>query len=127
MRFTRGIPDKNKFRRFAIRSLTIQNDYQALQEVVIRRYKDSKDIPDLVVLDGGKGQLNAVLKIFTGAPCVSLAKREELLFSVEHPEGIPLDVKTGYGKLLIALRDYAHHFAISYHRLLRHARYKKAL
>lgn len=122
IRFTDGKPDKNSFRRFIIKSLDRQNDYAALQEIIARRYEHG-DIPDLIVIDGGKGQLSAAKQILSHiAPntlCVSLAKKEELLFSSVHPEGYPLDVKTNHGALLIALRDYTHHFAISYHRLRR--------
>jgi len=123
IRFTHGKPDKSFFRRFAIKSLTQQNDYAALQEIVQRRYKSKNEYPDLIVIDGGKGQLNAVKHVLPNACIVSLAKQEEILFCKAYPEGIHLDVKTPVGKLFIALRDYAHHFAISYHRLKR----KKAL
>lgn len=119
VRFTGGKPDKNKFRRFKIQTLTQQNDYAALQEIVMRRYKDDADLPDLVLIDGGKGQRNAVLHLLKTVACISLAKREETIFSDSHPEGLKLSLQTEYGKLLIALRDYAHHFAISYHKLLR--------
>ncbi len=119
VRFTNGTPDKNKFRRFRIKTLDQQNDCAALQEIVFRRYKDADSMPDLILIDGGKGQLSAVQAVFPDALIASLAKREERLFSAMHPEGIVLDVKTAAGKQLIALRDYAHHFAISYHRLRR--------
>lgn len=119
IRFTNGKPDKNKFRRFKIKTLDQQNDYAALQEVVSRRYKNPEELPDLVLIDGGKGQRNAVLPLLQNTPCVSLAKKEELLFSDKYKEGLLLNVATNIGKLLISLRDYAHHFAISYHRLLR--------
>jgi excinuclease ABC subunit C len=115
IRFTNGIPDKNKFRRFKIR-LEQQNDYAALQEIVQRRYKDPAEIPDLILVDGGKGQLSAVREVLPHAQIVALAKREERVFSAATPEGIILDLQTPVGKLLIALRDYAHHFAISYHK-----------
>ena len=120
VRFTHGLPDKNNFRRFKIKTLDEQNDYAALQEIVSRRYRDEENLPDLVLIDGGKGQRSAVLPILPNTPCVSLAKREELLFSDYHKQGMPLDVKTPIGKLLLSLRDYAHHFAITYHRKLRH-------
>ncbi len=120
VRFVDGKPDKNKFRRFKIKTLEQQNDYAALHEIVSRRYKKGDDLPDLILIDGGKGQLNAVQHLYPQADFVSLAKREERLYSKKIPEGIKLDVKTDIGKLLIALRDYAHHFAISYHRLRRH-------
>lgn len=121
VRFTDGIPDKDKFRRFKIRSLKSHDDYAALREIVSRRYsgESGEDIPDLILIDGGKGQLSAVRGIVPRVPLMSLAKREERLFTSHHPEGIVLDYKTDHGKLLIALRDYTHHCAILYHKLLR--------
>jgi len=119
IRFTNGKPDKHKFRRFKIKSLNNQNDYAALQEIIIRRYKDLQDLPDLIVVDGGKGQLNMIQSILPQAVCAGLAKKEEHLYNKKFPDGIQLDIKTDIGKLLIALRDYAHHFAIDYHRLRR--------
>ena len=119
IRFTNGQPEKSCFRHFKIKTLTEQNDYAALQEIIQRRYKNKADIPDLIVIDGGKGQLSAAYHVLPNAPIVSLAKREETLYGPQFPDGIQLDVKNNVGKLLIALRDYAHHFAISYHRLKR--------
>lgn len=119
VRFTDGKPDKHMFRRFKIKTLNEQNDYAALQEIVQRRYKNTDNYPDLIVIDGGKGQLSAVQYVLPHAPLVSLAKREEILYGPQFPDGVRLDVHTSVGKLLIALRDYAHHFAISYHRLKR--------
>lgn len=78
------------------------------------------EIPDLIVIDGGKGQLNAVKAVLPNAQIISLAKREERIFMDRLPNGIVLDQKTELGSLFIALRDYAHHFAISYHRKRRH-------
>ena len=119
VRFTDGKPEKAMFRHFKIKTLTEQNDYAALQEIIQRRYKNNTDIPDLIVIDGGKGQLSAAQHVLPGAPLVSLAKREETLYGPQFPQGIRLDLQTNVGRLLIALRDYAHHFAISYHRLKR--------
>ena len=119
IRFTNGLPDKNNFRKFKIKTLTQQNDYAALQEIVRRRYTKPEQLPDIILIDGGKGQLNAVKKLFSGPVFVSLAKREETLFTPLHSQGIKLDIKTPVGQLLIALRDYAHHFAVSYHQVLR--------
>lgn len=119
VRFTNGKPDKHKFRRFKIKTLEKQNDYAALQEIVSRRYKDKQDIPDLILIDGGKGQLSAAQAVLPHAQMVSLAKKEERIFGTQVKEGIKLDIQTDAGKLLIALRDYAHHFAITYHRLRR--------
>lgn len=119
VRFTRGLPEKNKFRRFVVKSITQQNDYAALQEIVTRRYKDMQDIPDLILIDGGKGQLNAIATVLSNVPLASLAKREETIYTPHNQSGLILDLQTEVGRLLIALRDYAHHFAISYHRLKR--------
>jgi excinuclease ABC subunit C len=119
VRFTNGIPEKNKFRRFKIKTLTEQNDYAALQEIVTRRYRDPKELPDIVLIDGGKGQLHAAQKVLPNTLIISLAKREEVLFTPTTPHGIRLDLQTSVGRLIIALRDYAHHFAVSYHKLLR--------
>jgi excinuclease ABC subunit C len=119
VRFTEGRPDTQGFRRFKIRTLTTQNDYAALFEIVRRRYKNPLEKPDLVLIDGGKGQRNAVVPLLHETPCISLAKREEIIFSDNYPEGFGLDETTPIGKLLIYLRNYAHHFAINYHRTLR--------
>jgi excinuclease ABC subunit C len=119
IRFVHGVPDKNNFRRFRIKTLVEQNDYAALQEIVRRRYKNSAEIPDVVLIDGGKGQLSSVQKVLPNAFIISLAKREERLFTPLHPDGVTLDIQTEIGRVLIALRDYAHHFAISYHRTKR--------
>lgn len=120
VRFLHGIPDKNNFRRFKIKSIIEQNDYAALQEIVARRYRDPKDLPDIILIDGGKGQLSSIKKLVSNTVCISLAKKEETLFTEQHPiNGLKLDIQSNFGKLLIAVRDYAHHFAISYHKLLR--------
>jgi excinuclease ABC subunit C len=116
VRFTNGKPDKDQFRKFNITTITEQNDYAALQEIVARRYRDRTNLPDLVLIDGGKGQRNAVKHLLPETPCISLAKREETIYSDQYPEGVKIDTSTEIGRLLIALRDYAHHFAISFHR-----------
>lgn len=116
IRFLNGIPLKSKFRRFKIKSLVEQNDYAALQEIVSRRYRDPNELPDLILIDGGKGQLSAITQILSSRPIISLAKKEEKLFYYRYMDGLKLDQKSDVGRLLIAVRDYAHHFAISYHR-----------
>ena len=84
-----------------------------------RRYRDPQELPDIVMIDGGKGQLNAVKELFPTTPFISLAKREEILFTSNHPEGIHLDPQSSVGQILMYIRDYAHHFAVSYHKVLR--------
>jgi excinuclease ABC subunit C len=118
IRFKDGKPDKDKFRRFKIKTVEHQDDYACLREIVKRRYKNKSELPDLILIDGGKGQLNAVKDLFSEANFISLAKREETVFSVKIPEGKKLNLQTYAGQVLISLRDYAHHFAISYHRKL---------
>lgn len=119
VRFTNGQPEKKKFRHFNIKSINQQNDYAALHEIVQRRYKNG-DYPDLVLIDGGKGQRNAVRELIPDhVQLASLAKREERLFSVAHPEGVKLEQQNDGHRLLLQLRDYAHHFAITFHRLKR--------
>lgn len=133
IRFVAGVPEPSKFRHFKIRSLMHQNDYAALQEIVSRRYKyylqgvdaTEADLPDLVLIDGGKGQLSAVQEVLPEVPCVGLAKREETLFGLTYPDGRKLDIHHPEDKLLIAMRDYAHHFAINYHRLRRSKYFKR--
>lgn len=116
IRFTDGKPDKQNFRHFKIKTLSQQNDYAALHEIVSRRYKNEQDLPDLILIDGGKGQLNAVQALFPQTEFICLAKKEEMIFSNRIPNGKKLSLKTVVGQLLIALRDYTHHFAISFHR-----------
>jgi len=116
IRYVNGEPDKNSFRKFNIKTLDNQDDYAALQEVVKRRYRDKKNLPDLILIDGGKGQLSSVKKVLTGTPIISLAKREERVFSEIYPQGFVLDLHSSIGKLLTSLRDYAHHFAINHQR-----------
>lgn len=118
IRFTNGKPDKNKFRKFKLKTVHQNDDYASLREIVSRRYKDTLELPDLILIDGGKGQLNAVKDLFPDANFVSLAKREETVFSENFPDGKILNQATYAAQTLIALRDYAHHFAISFHRSL---------
>lgn len=118
IRFLGGQPDKNNFRRFKIKTVKAQDDYACLQEIVKRRYKNEKDLPDLILIDGGKGQLNAISTIMPKTETISLAKKEETIFSKRIPKGKKLNLQSYAAQLLISLRDHTHHFAISYHRKL---------
>lgn len=118
VRFSDGMPDKDKFRRFKIRTVEGQDDYASLREIVQRRYGFEHDLPDVILIDGGKGQLNAVQDLYPQAVFVSLAKREETIFSRSFPQGKVLDQTNYAAHIIIALRDYAHHFALSYHHVL---------
>lgn len=122
IRFLNGKADKKNFRHFTIKSLVEQNDYAALSEIVSRRYKKVEDFPDLILIDGGKGQLNATKHLAGPAEIISIAKGEnrkpglETIFFVQSDTTIDLDIHQAADRLLIQMRDYAHHFAISHHR-----------
>jgi excinuclease ABC subunit C len=116
IRFIDGKPAPDYFRKFEIKTVVGQDDYASLREVVMRRYRSKDELPDLVLIDGGKGQLSAVAGLIEGGEFASLAKREETIFSSRFPAGKVLKQELYVSQVLIALRDYTHHFAISYHR-----------
>jgi len=122
VRFTNGVPDHGGLRYFHIKTVDGSNDYASLQEIVQRRYASADDMPDLVVIDGGKGQLSAVTAVMgaflkeAGVDLVSLAKREETLYSEQFPEGKILKQDVIASRFICAVRDYAHWSAISFHR-----------
>jgi excinuclease ABC subunit C len=129
--FADGRPDKDEYRRFNIRTVEGPNDVASLEEVVRRRYgrllEDGHPLPDLIMVDGGKGQLGAAEKALaglnvSGVPLVAIAKREEILFTPDNREGIRLERTSPALKIIQALRDEAHRFAITAHRARREKR-----
>ena len=122
VRFLDGKPDKKNFRHFMIKSLVEQNDYAALAEIVARRYRKVENYPDLIIIDGGKGQLSATKHLAGPAEIISISKGEnrtvglETVHFIEKNTTIDLDIHQAADRLLLQIRDYAHHFAISYHR-----------
>jgi excinuclease ABC subunit C len=121
--FTNGKPDKNQYRRFKIKFVKGPNDYAMLKEVLFRRFKDTKKEfsrrkPDLLLIDGGKGQLDAALSIKkllgVDVAIASLAKREELVFFESFEEPIRLSRRSEVLKLLQRVRDESHRFAKGY-------------
>lgn len=122
VRFLNGKPDKRNFRHFNITSIIKQNDYAALAEIVARRYKKIENYPDLIIIDGGKGQLNATQHLAGPAEIISIAKDEnrkvgaETIFFPEKEKTMGVDIHQATDRLLLEIRDYAHHFAISHHR-----------
>jgi len=128
VRFVDGVPDRDAIRHFHIKTVEGNNDYASLQEIIVRRYKEQSDLPDLIVIDGGKGQLSAAREVLqpilegTTVDLVSLAKREETVFCSAYPEGKVLNSALVAHGSLVALRDYAHHRAISFHRQVRSKR-----
>jgi len=128
--FSNGVPDKSGYRRFRIRDVAGQDDYAMLREVVKRHYgKDGQTLPDLLVVDGGQGQLNVVLQALKeigqlSFPVVGLAKateqegrpvRDRLFFpGRKNPRFLPANAPGWL--LLLRLRDETHRFAVTYHR-----------
>jgi len=125
--FKGGAPNKDHYRRFKIRTVKGVDDFASMAEVVRRRYKrvmaDGERMPDLILIDGGKGQLHAaqaaMKEIGAKAPLASLAKRIEEVFMPGKEESIILAPNRPALHLLQRLRDEAHRFGITYHRLLR--------
>lgn len=124
--FYKGYPDKTKYRRYKIKyTEEAPNDYLMLQEVVKRRLKKIEEEPlaDIVLIDGGKGQLNVVLEVFKEyniePKCIlALAKEKEEIFIPKREMPIILPDNSPALHLLQQVRDEAHRFAVSYHRKL---------
>ena len=125
--FIDGRPYKDLYRRYRIRSVD-NDDYQAIREVVGRRYREAGQgqelYPDVILIDGGLGQLHAALEAFAGLDCkppmvISLAKKEELIHVQERAEPIKLGRDNAGLRLCQAIRDEAHRFAQHYHHILR--------
>jgi excinuclease ABC subunit C len=123
--FEKGRPKTAHYRRFRIKTVEGANDYAMLQEVLRRRFKRGEAasdtwgiMPDLVLIDGGKGQLNAARAVFdelkVTVPLASLAKENEEIFLPKRPKPIVLPKSSAGLHLLQQLRDEAHRFAISY-------------
>ena len=125
--FLNGKPDKNNYRRFRIKEVEGIDDFRMMAEVVKRRYRRLKNeraiFPDLIVIDGGKGQLSAAVQelrfLELELPIISLAKREEEVFLPTRRGPVVLARDSLALQLLQKVRDEAHRFAVSYHRLLR--------
>lgn len=128
--FVAGKPKKSDYRKFRLTSVAGSDDYGAMQEVLKRRYSGSLSkelpLPDLVVVDGGKGQVNAAFAVLDGAgldiPVIGLAKRLEEIFMPHARDPFNLPKTSPALKLLQRLRDEAHRFAVTYHRKLRRER-----
>lgn len=123
--FRNGSISKKDYRKYKIESAEGKpDDFKSMQEVVYRRYKDYEDLPSLVVIDGGKGQLSSALEVIRGLglhdlPVVGLAKREEEIFKPGCSESILLEKDSASLHLIQRIRDEAHRFAITFHRKLR--------
>lgn len=124
--FRNGLPDKNEYRRFNIKTVSGINDFASMKEVVSRRYKrllkDEAPLPQLIIIDGGKGQLNAAVEgleetgMMGKSTVVGLAKNEEEIFFPGDKESIKLDWNSEALKLIRRIRDEVHRFGITFHR-----------
>ncbi len=127
VQYRSGKPDKQNYRRFKIRTVEEIDDFAAIAEVIQRRYSRLKmkngEFPDLIIVDGGKGQLSAARteleRLGLDIPIIAIAKREEEIYipALAHP--LPVDRKETASLFVQEIRDEAHRFAIAYHRLLR--------
>ncbi len=128
--FTNGVPNKKHYRKFKISTIG-PNDFASMREVITRRFKElqSEDVsfsvmPDLILIDGGKGQLGYAVEVLKelniNTNIVSLAKREEEVFLPYKSEPVIISKDNYALKLLQAVRDESHRFAITFHRSLRH-------
>jgi excinuclease ABC subunit C len=127
VRFTNALPDKKNYRRFKIKTVVGADDFASMNEVVFRRYsgllRKNEAMPDLILIDGGKGQLaaakTALDEMKLQIPIISLAKQNEEIFLPQKDKPLILKRNSKALRLLQSVRDEAHRFAVSYHRLLR--------
>ena len=127
VQFRNGKPDKNNYRRFKIRTVEGIDDFAAISEVVRRRYcrleKEDAELPNLIVIDGGKGQLNSAIHelniLDLKIPIISIAKKLEEIFIPGEANPVYLDKKDKALLFIREMRDESHRFAIKYNRLLR--------
>jgi excinuclease ABC subunit C len=127
--FTNAKPNKKMYRHFHIKTVEGPDDFASMEEVVYRRYKRLKEegssLPQLIVIDGGKGQLSAALKALNQLglrgkiAIVGIAKRLEEIYFPEDPIPLYLDKKSESLKVIQQLRNEAHRFGITFHRNLR--------
>lgn len=136
--FIDGLPFKPGYRRYRIRTVEGIDDFGSIREVISRRfrnanrkgdYEEEQVFPDILLIDGGKGQLNAALEVFKvlgrEPPClISLAKREEEIYRPGDAEPLRLSRHAAALRLLQYVRDEAHRFAQHYHHILRRKKYE---
>jgi excinuclease ABC subunit C len=126
--FADGKPKKSEYRKFIIRTVEGPNDFASMQEVVERRYArllpEKSILPDLIIVDGGKGQLSSAIEVLhklkiTNVPIVGLAKRLEEVFLPNQNEPVQLPRTSSGLRLMQQIRDEAHRFAVTFHRSVR--------
>jgi len=126
-RFVDGIPNKSGYRKFRIKTVSGRDDFAMIGEIIKRRYfrllEEDSQLPDLILIDGGKGQLNAALKSLQSLGlkinCVSLAKENEEIFIPNHKNPIIIPRNNPSLKILQYARDETHRFGVAYNRAIR--------
>jgi len=124
--FINGKPAKKEYRRYNIKTVKGPDDYASMEEVVFRRYqriiKEKKPLPNLIIIDGGRGQLNSgmsalkKLNLNNKIPVLGIAKRLEEIYSTNDPIPLYLDKRSESLKIIQHMRNEAHRFAITFHR-----------
>ncbi|MCP2599244.1 helix-hairpin-helix domain-containing protein, partial [Candidatus Aminicenantes bacterium AC-335-B20] len=126
--FEKGEPLKKEYRKYKIKTVEGIDDVASIYEIVKRRYSrllgENKQFPDLILIDGGKGQLNSAIRALKdlnieNIPIISIAKKEELIFIPGKKEPLKLEKSSPCLKLIQRIRDESHRFAITFHRKLR--------
>ena len=134
--FTNGRPDRQAYRRFRIKTVMQSDDFAMMNEAITRHFSrlisEKRPLPDLLVVDGGKGQLSAAIDALVAINCpplpvIGLAKRNEEVFVPGRSEPVIIDRHDAALRMLQSLRDEAHRFAITYHRALREKRISTSL
>jgi len=126
-RFVDGIPNKSGYRKFKIKTVSGRDDFAMISEIIKRRYyrllEEHSELPDLILIDGGKGQLNAALKSLESLglklPCISLAKENEEIFVPKKKNSIIIPKNEASLKILQYARDETHRFGVAYNRTIR--------
>lgn len=125
--FRNGRPDRANYRRYRIQTVAGQDDFASMAEVIRRRYRrltaEQSAMPDLIVVDGGRGQLNAAMhelkaQGIVDQPIIGLAKQREEIYRPHCPDPLVLPLESGAIRLLQRIRDEAHRVANGYHQLL---------
>ena len=134
--FYNGYPNKKEYRKFKIKNVKKANDFESIKEAVYRRYnrrlKEKKVLPNLIIIDGGKGQLSSAvsilkkLNIYNQINIIGIAKKLEEIYFPNDSIPILLNKKSEHLKLIQKIRNEAHRFAISYHKYLRSANFIKS-
>jgi excinuclease ABC subunit C len=124
--FKNARPDKSEYRHFNIRNVEGPNDFASMEEIIHRRYKrlieEKKPVPQLIIVDGGKGQLNAAitslqkLNLMGKITVIGIAKKLEEIYYPNDPLPMYLDKKSETLRLIQHMRDEAHRFGITHHR-----------